>query len=498
MEPLACVDVPALALQVLAGREPRWRGEPLAVVDHDAPHGVVRWVNERARRAGVLPGLRYAAALSLCSQLRAAVVASAEVEAAVAGLAELLRRFTPDVEPSHGEPGVFWASLAGLERLHARHVDWARAVRAALASAGFEAAVVVGAQRFSTYAVARALHGSRVLVFANAREEDTFARRVSLARLTFAPAIRDELARLGVRTVGELVALPQASVALRFGAELGELHALASGARKPALAPEDVELPPSASLDLDFPLADLDGLLMLAGDLARPLLVELAQVGRAAASLEIALNLEDGTRVCERAQPAEPALAWEPFERLLRLRLERTRLPRGAERIELVLTSSAASPDQLRLFAEQPGRDPRGAQQAFAALRAAFGDDAVSIAHVRPAHLPEARFGWDTPAAPPAPSPLPRVEGPGALVRRILAANVQLPARSRHEEDGWMLRGVAHGAVARLHGPYLVSGGWWGSQSEREYHFAEMQSGEVVWIYFDRRRRRWFLQGGVS
>ena len=60
MESLACVDVPALALQVLVARESAWRAEPVAVVDHDAPHGVVRWTNERARRAGVLAGMRYA------------------------------------------------------------------------------------------------------------------------------------------------------------------------------------------------------------------------------------------------------------------------------------------------------------------------------------------------------------------------------------------------------------------------------------------------------
>jgi protein ImuB len=118
-------------------------------------------------------------------------------------------------------------------------------------------------------------------------------------------------------------------------------------------------------------------------------------------------------------------------------------------------------------------------------------------AQVRAAHLPEARFAWEPLTAPLAP-PRTGPEAPLALVRRMLAANVQLPARSRHEEDGWMLRGVAHGAVARLLGPYLLAGGWWGREVEREYHFAEMQSGEVVWIYFDRRRRRWFLQGNVS
>jgi len=497
MESLACVDVPALALQVLVARESAWRAEPVAVVDHDAPHGVVRWTNERARRAGVLAGMRYASALALCAHLRAATVEQAEIDAALERLATLLRTFSPDVEPARAEPGVFWANLAGLELLHATRIEWARAVRAALARAGFESAVTTGSRRFSTYAIAKALHGSRVLVLEEPAAEDALARRVSLARLALDPGARDELARLGVRTVGELVALPRESVLLRFGPELERLHALASGAASAPLAAEAVVLAPRAQVELDFPLENLDALLLCAEDLARPLFAELAERGQAARELALRLVLENGRTLDECAQPAEPALRWEAFERLLRLRLERTRLERGAVRVEVELAGVRATSEQLRLFAAHSGRDPRAAEAAFAALRAAFGEDAVVGARVRGAHLPEARFAWEPLAAPLAP-PRASADAPLALVRRMLAANVQLPARSRHEEDGWMLRGVAHGAVARLVGPYLLAGGWWGREVEREYHFAEMQSGEVVWIYFDRRRRRWFLQGNVS
>ncbi|MCY3002409.1 MAG: DNA polymerase Y family protein, partial [Planctomycetota bacterium] len=395
MESLACVDVPALPLQVLVGREPAWRGEPVAVVDHDAPHGVVRWTNERARRAGVLAGLRYAAALSLCAHLRAATVEEPEVEAALERITTRLRDFTPEVESSRPEPGVFWANLAGLERLHATRIEWARKVRAALARLGFEAGIAVGSRRFSTYALAKALHGSRVLVFEQVEQEETLARRVSLARIGIEPRARDELARLGVRTVGEFVALPRESVLLRFGAELERLHALASGAASAPLEPERIVLAPRATLQLDFPVTSLEALLLLAGDLARPLLAGLAERGDAAREVALSLALENGRSFSERAQPSEPSLHWEAFERLLRLRLEHTRLERGAERIEVELASVRATQEQLRLFALHAGRDPRAAQAAFAALRAAFGEDAVVHASVRAAHLPEAQFVWE-------------------------------------------------------------------------------------------------------
>ena len=68
---LACVDLPAFPLQLLLRRHADWAGHPAAVVAEDKPQGLVLWVNERARQQGVLPGLRYAAAFSLASALRA-------------------------------------------------------------------------------------------------------------------------------------------------------------------------------------------------------------------------------------------------------------------------------------------------------------------------------------------------------------------------------------------------------------------------------------------
>src|SRR5258705_12836102 len=97
---LSCVDLPAFPLQLLLRRNPEWADHPAAVVAEDKPQGLLLWVNEKARQQGVLPGLRYAAAFSLATGLRAGVVAPAESKKAVNSLTHSLRRFTPEVEPS--------------------------------------------------------------------------------------------------------------------------------------------------------------------------------------------------------------------------------------------------------------------------------------------------------------------------------------------------------------------------------------------------------------
>ena len=49
----ACVDVPALPLQLLLRTAPDWVRMPVAVVERDEPQGGILWVNEVARRHGV-------------------------------------------------------------------------------------------------------------------------------------------------------------------------------------------------------------------------------------------------------------------------------------------------------------------------------------------------------------------------------------------------------------------------------------------------------------
>jgi hypothetical protein len=85
------------------------------------------------------------------------------------------------------------------------------------------------------------------------------------------------------------------------------------------------------------------------------------------------------------------------------------------------------------------------------------------------------------------------------LVRRLYDRPIALPPRSHHlRDDGWLIHGLPHGAVTRLVGPFVISGGWWRRPVHREYHFAETGRGDLLWVYFDRERRRWFLQGHVE
>jgi protein ImuB len=213
--------------------------------------------------------------------------------------------------------------------------------------------------------------------------------------------------------------------------------------------------------------------------------------------LWLSFLIDNGSWVKEQIRPATPTLAEAQIIDLVRLRLESLKLTAGVIEIALKAEFSAATREQLRLFAEQPKRDLDAANRALARLRAEFGEQAVVRAALKDGHLPEARFAWE---------PLDQVklakpnrDAPQMLVRRIAAKPIMLPGSPTHtHEDGWLLLGPKYGSVERLIGPYIFSGGWWHREIQREYYYAETRRGDLLWIYYDRIRRRWFLQGAVE
>jgi protein ImuB len=495
---LACVDLAAFPLQLLLKLHPGWVVQPTAVVAEDKPQGIVLWVNERARQSGVLPGLRYAAALSLAAGLRAGEVSPREITQSISELTRRLMDFSPEVEACADEPGVFWLNGAGLGGLYHSPRQWTRAIRNAVKAQGFAAGIVVGFSRFGTYAVAKAQGG--ITIFRDPAEERRAAEKVPLGRLQIDPCFRDALGKLGVKTVGDLLFLPPAGLGERFGAEAYRLHQMAAGELWTPLDPHKSNEPVTQRRILDNPESDATRLLFLIKQMLHPMLAALAVRAQALSGLWLAFLIDHGGWFKEQVRPATPTLAEAQIIDLVRLRLESLKFSAGAVEIELTAEASAATREQLRLFRDGPVRDLDAANRALARLRAEFGDQAVVRAVLKDGHLPEARFGWE---------PLDRVElpkhdlndlnSPKVLVRRLYAKPTMLSGGPYHtHEDGWLIVGPKYGPVDRLAGPYIFSGGWWRKEIQREYYYAETRHGDILWLYYDRLRRKWFLQGAVE
>jgi protein ImuB len=410
-----------------------------------------------------------------------------EVARAVELVTDTLRRFSPNVEPSAEEPGVFWLDAAGLQRVYASPVQWADAALSALVRDGYDAVIAVGFTRFGVYAAARASRrGSQV--FDTPDGERAAVRSVMLRDLHLPPDTLDALGRLGIRNVDDLLRLPAAGLLERFGVPVERLHRRASGDVWAPLMPHPASEPVRRHLMFDDPEDDAQRLLFIVKQALHPLLARLASRGQALAALDLRLRLgRQWTSYVIR--PAAPTLDVVRLADLVRLRVEDARLEAGVAEICLDAAGTPAEPEQLALLAEQPPRDLEAGTRALDRLRARYGDEAVVHAVLRDAHLPEARFAWEPMTHLGAPHPV-SLEG-RSLVRRVFARPVPLWTEPGEHAAG---------------GPFIVSGGWWAaaprddgvSEAHRTYYFMEGPGGDVWWVFYDQARRRWYVQGQVE
>jgi protein ImuB len=492
VERIACVVVPALPLQLVLQDQPRWRDQPVVVVRDDRPQAPVLWANAIARHARVLPGMTFAAARSLVSELRAAAVTPERIDEVNGKLFVALAGYSPRVEPVIADPGAFWLDPNGIVPLYGSLASWASTLATDLQARGWSCTIAVGFHRFRSHAIARSRSG--VLVMPDPKSESRLAQHVPLVQLGLGPDLRDQLLVLGIHTLGDLLRLPVAELRARFGEEAARLHAAASDAWV-AIDARPLVDPVVDELQLEPPDDDHTRLLFgLRGILHRNL-ARLHARGQALQALHLRLELDHAPTVDVRIAPAQPTLDEGLLVDLVRLRLESLRLPAAIATARIELEGVRVSAAQLALFQTRARRDLVAGGRALARVRAAFGDASVTRPVLREAHLPEARFGWEPIDRVRLPGVVTTSDEPPPLQRRLLARPVPLPHPPRHEPEAWL----GHkGAVARMHGPFRTSGGWWVRTVERDYYWAETQKGELLWVYYDRPRRRWYLQATVE
>ncbi len=501
MDRLACVDVTALALQLLLKQHPDWSGLPVAVVDRDLPGGRILEVNRQAWQEYVRPGNRYGDVLVLAPRLRVGVITRTALDHGINTITKYLQRFSPRVESALDMPGIFWLDASGLGLLYPSLRHWAVSLNQVLSAADFYSTIVVGFSRFGTYALARTLSQQqpRVSVINNPNEETMSARAVRIDRLNWDHDLSSTLRKLGIQTVGDFLQLPTSEIRQRLGEQAYRLQRMASGEFFSPLKPQTTEPKPVQRISFDEAVTDNSQLIFAIKGLLHQLIERLTSQQEAISRLHLQLQFASATlgNTEKTIQPAEATLEATTLLDLIHISLNTWRLPVGIVAIALYADTSKATREQLTLLPSSNRRNLDAAAHAFARLRTEFGDDCVVRAGLHQAHLPEGQFAWSPIDKIGKAHPHNRSNRP--LIRRIRNRASPLPSRPRNEhEDHWLAGNREYGAVQQYLGPYIVSGGWWHSNVHREYYFVETCRGRILWIYYDRMRRRWFLHGEVE
>jgi protein ImuB len=541
---IACVFVPQLALQAVLRRTPEARGGPVAVLEAPLPASGGRGsessagkarvkkkyiarvteISPEARREGVRAGMTGAQAAAVCAGLRLLTVTAADREAAAAALADIGHAFAPRIEREGDR--IFFDS-EDLARLYpAGETAIAQAVQAAAARVGLGVRVAIaaskGVARLATRARELALvptaTGPARAALASIPVEQLVDEVIERETLRGSPTSRDGLARgnpalphaqlaatfrrWGLRTAGDVAALPEDAVGLRLGPAGARAARLARGEDDEPFVPRLPDDALEEAIELDYPVAELEPFSFLLRGLVDRALGRLRERSLACAGLTLRLALDPrgvDVRTVPIAAPTGDAAT------LLQLaRLDLARRPPAAPIVGVRLLALPARVRATQLDILRPaGPAPDRLAATIARLAALVGPDNVGAPAVEETWREEAVRV--TSYEPVSSSPLPVGE---AKTNRPAGEGPELTIRRRRppEEIEMLLdrKGLAafrgRETTARVlvaAGPYRLSGEWWREDEhfQRTYWDVHASDGAVYRVHQDARDGRWFLDG---
>ena len=464
-----CLLVTHLPVKAELWRRPELAGQPLVVTT--VGRGRPSVLDASGEAAGVAAGQSDSEARSHCSDAMMLPADPSYLSQVNDHLLAALCRVADRVEPAG--LGVFYVDLTGMADMYGGLTRLAEAVLSSAGEEWLRPRLGIGAGKFPAYcAAARAKAGAWLPAPVDA------SGWLAPLPVSWLPLDRDAVARLagfGIRTLGDVAALPPEALSEFLGVDGARAWRLANGIDPAPVIPATLPERLSQWLEFPFPVDTTSGveagLRALAERLWRSGSLRARHVGRA--SLE-------GQLLCGGAWQFDrplrlPAASAEALAKALlaglgaRDALGSGRWPDGAL-LDLTLTVSELSAEtgrQSGLWTQPPRRMPPDV---------AGMDRLVEL--VPRSTLPERRWAFASSLAPlAAPSPV-QVQCRGETPRRVNAGRVD-----------WR-------AVARVVDLWEVDTEWWAPQPvRRRYWRLALADGGLITVYRDLATGHWFRQG---
>ena len=352
-------------------------------------------------------------------------------------------------------------------------------------------------------------------------------------------ALLSTVRRWGLKTLGDLAALPSADLFERLGASGLMLQRLARGEDDRPLVPDPVENPLEASLALEWPIEGLEPLSFVLRRLFETLCARLERGRVGAAVLHVRLWLV--TREVHARTLQLPAPLRDPrvLCTLVLLDLESHPPSAGIDRVAIVVDPVPTRVLQFSLL-ERALPSPEQISTLLARLAALMGEGRCGAPALVDSHKPDAfemrPFNPGAGGRGPNPKsriPNPKLQGPLISVLRRFRAPVTARVtvdRGRPVRVATGHRSVDGGRVVMCAGPWRTSGHWWTGRAsgtrrasvesripnpesregtnerssscspcwDRDEWDVALTDGGVYRIYRDRGQRSWFVEGVID
>ncbi len=470
-------------------------------------------MDANAAKLGLTAGLPLADARARLPALVAVEARPAEEARLLERLCDWCSRFTP-LAALDGRDGLM-LDISGVAHLFEGEAALVEDCLARLAAQGISAAAGVAGNPRAAWALARF---SAQTIAPETLSDKAFARLfhdLPLAALGLDETTVADMARAGLRRVGDIALRPRAPITARFGAlPMARLDAL-KGLERASIAPRFP--PPDFCAERRFasPVQTLEAIEATLRKLADDLVVLLERQAKGARTIELSLYRVDGDVRRIRVGASRPL---NEARAIARLFAERLASPQedaidagfGVDLMRLsCLAAEPLAPSQVQLERAHEAERARALADLIDRLSARLGARAVTRRELVEAHLPE-----QAETAAPATLGDARMRGEGLEPAAAGAPARPLRLFVRPEPidalaevpDGPPLRfrwrRVLHN-VAAIEGPERIAAPWWRRPDAptRDYFRAEDSEGRRFWLYREglwgreTQRAKWFVHG---
>ena len=464
----AAVHIPEFPIAAWQKRAPALRSYPCVVLDGIPPQETIVSLCQKAKAAGVDHGMSKVQAETSCkAQFRERQIEEEQEAYAVA--AEIVDRFSPRVEaiasPANGYAGahrlavVLLIDIFGTGTLFGTADSYARKLHRELRSAGFPASIATAPNAEAALMLARS--GEKIVC------TDRGSLRGKLARLPASllpcePKMLLVLSRWGVRTLGELAALPEIALVSRLGQHGRRLQLLARGEAEHLLVPAEAEFTLSETAVLDSPLELLDSLLFVLSPMLEAVLRKAMDYAHALRSIKLTLQLERGDPHSIVIRPATPTQNREVLLKLLHLELQAHPPKSGIVSVTLDAEPTEPQTAQRGLFQAQ-FPEPDKLELLLARLRSIAGENNVGSPQLANSHSADA-FNM----VPFRPSIRTDIEASSLLSRtalRVFRPPQLVRVISQYDQPSALFWQGERLTISCAAGPWHASGSWWDGQA---------------------------------
>ncbi len=345
---IACLLLPDFAAAVERRAEPSLTRTPLIL----SAAGQVFAASSEAVQAGVRPGLPTSQARSLCPQARFIPAKPDQYQQTLAEILTILRTFAPKLEPEPGPQDVliyvdFELQTGPVQLALAAEVN--RTIRQQIQ---LPPTLGLAAGKFPAHMAASAIGLNRALYLMPGQER-SFLAPLPIHRLPLDQELACRFHLLGLRTIGQLAALPSGAVLAQFGSYGRWLHRLAQGQDDRPIQPTPPKAVEQVTFHFDSPMTDRTRLIALSQSLIQTLSSRLQAKRQIGHRLQLNLHLENGTGWIDQITLRQPTAEPDRLLRMLELVLERAQVNSGVVAVQVSLSDlTPALGEQLPLLEE--------------------------------------------------------------------------------------------------------------------------------------------------